>query len=404
MIYHYQAYTQDKKIIDGMIDATSEVLAEETLYRAGYQYILSIKSVGRRQTIASLLPTLFGVKVQDVIDFSRQLASFIESGVALPTVLQLLQEQTTKPAFKSVITEIIRELQGGSSFSQAISKYPDVFPYSYTQIIRASEQGGELESGLRQIADYMERQVKVRNSIRRASAYPTIIIIMAIGVFALLISVVMPPIYRLYSSLGVTLPLITRIIMSVAAVFTDYGLYILAGIVVLVIILVLYARSTVGKPTVDGIILKLPILGKIVIQRAMGQFCQTAFMLMHAGIQLPTIMDVAVQTVGNNRVITKALIEVKEKLLEGEGLSRPMSENALFPGTMIKMIAMGEQTGNIDSTLSTLANYYEERANQSVQSLIAMIEPTLTAVVGIGVAFILFSTILPLYAILGKLR
>lgn len=404
MMYRYEAYTQDKKIVDGMIDATSEALAEETLYRAGYQYILSLKSVGKRQTAASLLPTLFGVRVQDVIDFSRQLASFVESGVALPTVLQLLEEQTKKPSFKSIIVEIIQELQGGSSFSQAISKYPDIFPYYYVQIIKASEQAGEMESGLRQVADYMEKQAKVKSSIIRASTYPAIIIIMAIGVFALLITVVLPPIYRLYSSLGVSLPLITRIIMSVARLFTDYGLYILVGIVALIVIVVLYARSAAGKPSVDGIILRLPMLGNVILWRAMGQFCQTSFMLMHAGIQLPAIMDVAIHTVGNNRVITRALIEVRDKLVEGEGLSRPMSENPLFPNTMTKMVAMGEQTGNIDSTLKTLANYYEERANQSVQSLIAMIEPVLTAVVGIGVAFILFSTILPLYSILGKLR
>jgi len=279
-----------------------------------------------------------------------------------------------------------------------------VFSNSYCQVIRASEQAGDLEGGLRQIADYMEKQMKILSSIRHATAYPAVVTVMAVGIFILMVTLVLPPILRLFTSLGANLPWTTKLVISFVGFFSTYKLELLIGVIALISAFAVYSRLPSGKLALDQLKLRLPLIGNIIVQRNMGHFCRTASMMLKAGLQLPEIMDVAMQTVSTNRIVNQALSEVRDKLVEGQGLARPMSENALFPATMVKMIAMGEQTGNIDTALTTLANFFEERASQRIQALISMIEPTLTIILGLGVAFILISILMPMYTVLSSLR
>jgi len=404
MTYRYRAYTNDRRLVSGNIEALNETMAEQSLYQAGIKYIVSLRAEKSRPTLASLIPSLFGVKSQDIVEFSRQLASFIESGIALHAALQLVEEQTTKRALKDVIAVIGKEIRNGSSFSQAVRRFPEQFPYNYYQIIKASEHAGNLESGLRQIADYMEKQIKIRAGIRRALAYPAVVTVMAIGIFVLMITMVLPPILSLFSSLGADLPWTTRLMMGMVNFFADYLWQIAVVVVLIVFGIFIYTRLPAGKLALDKMALKLPVLSRIIIQRTMAHFCRTTNMMLRSGMQLPEIIDVATQTASSNRVIIKALSDLRLKLVEGQGLSRPMSENPLFPPTMVKMLAMGEQTGTIDEATLTLANFYEERANQSVQSLISTIEPTITIIMGLGVAFILVAILMPMYTVLSSLR
>ena len=404
MTYRYQVYTSDRKLVDGTIQAATEGMAEEALYLAGYKYVVSLKATRPRITIESVLPSLFGVKPQDVIEFSRQLATFVASGISLFMALELVAEQITKPALKKIVSAVAQELQGGSSFSQAVSHYPAAFSYAYYQIIKASEQAGDLESGLRQIADYMEKQIKISGNIRRAMTYPAIIVVMAIGVSILMITVVLPPIMNLFKSVGATLPWTTKMLIAIVNFITVYKLPLVISIVALAAALYFYFRTSAGKRTMDKMMLQMPLIGKINVQRIMGHLCRTASMMSKSGLQLPEILEVTIHAVSNNQVVNQALTEVREKLMEGKGLSGPMSENKLFPPTMIKMLAMGEQTGNIDTALTTLATYFEEKAAQNIESLIAMIEPVMTIVMGLGVAFIMVAILLPMYSVLRSIH
>ncbi len=400
MAYQYIAYTVDKQITKGTIDAVSEKLAEEALYRAGYQRILSLKEVSPGLSLEKLLPTLFGVKTQDVIDFSRQLATLIESGVSILTALQLLEGQASRTVFRKVILGLVNGLRGGSSLSLVLEEYPQAFSHTYCQVIKASEQAGNLEVGLRQVADYMEKRMVVVKKISRAAAYPAFVLVIAIGVFALLITVVLPPLVQLFSTLGAELPWTTRALIATATFFINYRLYLLVGIIALVILIIGYSRLPTGRIYMDRLMLKMPAIGSINIQRNMCQFCETVSMLLKAGLQLPQIMDIVIQTMGN-RVVRQALKDIREKLVQGQGLSQPMAETNLFPRIMIEMVVVGEKTGNLDSTLATLAKYYEQRVDQRIDTLVSMIEPTLTLVIGLVVGFIALSMIMPLYSILG---
>ena len=399
MAYQFKAYTLDKRIVQGTIDAASEIMAEEALYRAGYNRVLSLKETRPGLSLERLIPTFFGVKAQDVIDLSRQLATLIESGVTILTALQLLEEQSFRAAFRKVIAGLVNELRGGSSLSQALSKYPQVFSYTYCQVVRASEQAGNLEVGLRQIAGYMEKQAATKKKIRSALAYPIMVLLMAIGVFALLITVALPPLVGLFTALGTELPWTTRLLIAISGFLINYKFYLLVGVLIVVVSIIGYLRLPAGKLTMDRLMLKLPLIGPINIQRNVGHFCRTASMLLKAGLLLPQTMNIVIQTVGN-RIIRQVLREVREKLVQGQGLSQPMATIDLFPRLLVEMVSVGEKTGNLDSTLATLGDYYEQRVDQRVNTLISMIGPALTVGVGLVVAFIALSMITPLYSIL----
>jgi len=399
MAYQFKAYTLDKRIVKGTIDAASEIMAEEALYRAGYNRVLSLKEIRPGLSLEQLIPTFFGVKAQDVIDLSRQLATLIESGVTILTALQLLEEQAFRAAFRKVIAGLIAELRGGSSLSQALSKYPQVFSYTYCQVVKAGEQAGNLEVGLRQIAGYMEKQAATKKKIRSALAYPIMVLLMAIGVFALLITVALPPLVGLFTALGTELPWTTRLLIAISGFLINYKFYLLVGVSIVVVSIIGYLRLPAGKLTMDRLMLKLPLIGPINIQRNVGHFCRTASMLLKAGLLLPQTMNIVIQTVGN-RIIRQVLREVREKLVQGQGLSQPMATIDLFPRLLVEMVSVGEKTGNLDSTLATLGDYYEQRVDQRVNTLISMIGPALTVGVGLVVAFIALSMITPLYSIL----
>jgi type IV pilus assembly protein PilC len=399
MAYQFKAYTLDKRVVQGRIDAASESMAEEALYRAGYNRVLSLKEIRPGLSLEQLIPTFFGVKAQDVIDFSRQLATLIEAGVTILTALQLLEEQAFRVAFRKVIAGLIAELRGGSSLSQALSKYPQVFSYTYCQVVKAGEQAGNLEVGLRQIAGYMEKQAATKKKIRSALAYPIMVLLMAIGVFALLITVALPPLVGLFTALGTELPWTTRLLIAISGFLINYKFYLLVGVSIVVVSIIGYLRLPAGKLTMDRLMLKLPLIGPINIQRNVGHFCRTASMLLKAGLLLPQTMNIVIQTVGN-RIIRQVLREVREKLVQGQGLSQPMATIDLFPRLLVEMVSVGEKTGNLDSTLATLGDYYEQRVDQRVNTLISMIGPALTVGVGLVVAFIALSMITPLYSIL----
>jgi len=403
MAYQFKAYTLDKRIVHGKIDAASERMAEEALYQAGYQRVLSLREIRQGAGLQQLLPTFFGVKAQDVIDFSRQLATLIESGITILTALQLLEGQAFRAAFRKVIAGLVNELRGGSSFSQALSKYPQAFSYTYCQVVRASELAGNLEAGLRQMASYMEKQVATVRRVRSALAYPLTVLIMAIGVFVVLITVALPPLVGLFTELGTELPGMTRLLIATAGFLINYKFHLLGGVSIVVFSIIGYLRLPAGKLTMDRLMLKFPLIASITIQRNMCHFCRTASMLLKAGLLLPQAMNIVIQTVGNS-IVRQAFKEVREKLVQGQGLSQPMATIDLFPRLLVEMVSVGEKTGNLDSSLATLADYYEQRVDQGVNTLTSMIGPALTVGMGLIVAFIALSLITPLYSILGSIQ
>ena len=402
MQYEYTAYTADRKTVKGTIEGTSEAMAEDALYQAGYQRILSLTEARPKASLRQMMPSFFGVKEGEVIDFSRELATLTESGVNILNALQLLEEQTANSAFKKIISDMIADLRGGSSFSIAIGKYPQVFSRTYCQVMKASERSGSLEAGLRHIAEFIEKQRNAKKKIQGAMAYPALLGLMGIGVSVILITVALPPLVDMFSTLNATLPLQTRILMGISNFLTDYSLHLLAGLVVITGLIAVSLRFPDGKFLFDKLILRTPVIGPIVLQRNMYHFCHTTAMLLKAGLHLPEIMDIVVPSVGN-KVIHQALAELREKLVQGQGLSQPMSENEIFPPLMVEMLAVGEKTGDLETMVANVADRYEYAVEQRITGLVKMIEPAMTVLSGLLVGFVALSFIGPLYSIVGAM-
>jgi type IV pilus assembly protein PilC len=403
MVFKYQAYTIDKKLVQGTLEVASESIAEATLYRAGFQHIISLKETSPGISLEKLVPSLFSVKTQEIIDFSSQLATLLDSGVNLVTALELLEGQSNRKVLKKIITGMIKDIQGGNSLSQALGKYPQTFNNTYCQTIKASEQAGHMELGLKQAGVYLEKQAAANQKIRQAMMYPAFVLLMAVGVCILLVTVALPPLTNLFKSLGAELPWMTKLLIGTAGFLSDRGLYVLGGILLVILISGFLLRLESVKEARDNFFLKIPVIGTINIERSMQYFCQTTAMLLQAGLRLPMIMEIIIQT-NRNRVIRRALGQVRESLIQGEGLSQPMSKNPLFPPLLVEMVVVGEKTGSMDTTLTTLSDFYEKKVSRRIDILISMIEPVLTVIVGLVVIFIALSIITPLYSILRSMH
>jgi len=402
MAYKYRAYTADKKIVQGKIDVATESLAESALYNAGYRNVLSLEAVEPGFKIETLIPSLYGVKTREVIDISNQLATLIQSGITILTALRLLEGQTTSKALKKVLAGLSEDIQGGNSLSQGLMRYPQVFPNSFCQVIKASEQAGTLELGLKQAASYLEKRANARQKLTRAMAYPVFVMIMAVAVCVLLVIVALPPMVTLFKSFNAQLPWTTRMLTLAATFILDNRTAILISIAVLVLAVFTAFRIPAMQLLKDKVILKLPVFGNIAIERSMAMFCQTAAMLLKAGLRLPPILDIVIQT-NKNRILRQLFTKVRESLVQGAGLSQPMSQDKLFPQLLVEMILVGEKTGAMDTTLATLADYYETKADRKLDMLISMIEPALTVAIGGVVVFMALSVITPMYSILKSI-
>jgi type IV pilus assembly protein PilC len=400
MEFSYVAYTEDKKLIKGKLAATSEEAASRLLSYGGYR-VLSLKERIPFLDLGRLIPSFRRVRPIEIILFSRQLALLLEAGTDIVTSLELLQDQTTNNLFKDVIGQVASDIRSGNSLSLALSKHPKVFTQIYHRAIAAGEQGGNLEIVLRHMADFQERVVKTEKRIRNALTYPVIVLVVAVIVVGLLFAFVLPTFTDLYESLGTELPALASILIDVTSWLTDYGLYIIGAFVLGIVILFLYVRTPNGKYWWDSLSLRLPIIGRILQLSELSRIAQTISMLFRAGLPLPEIMAQA-SNATNNKVIAEAVNGVQQELIRGEGLSGPMEKRSIFLPLMTQMVGVGEETGKLDDTLATVAVTYDVESEDRINNAIGLIQPIITVVIGLVVAFIAVALVSTLYSIAGE--
>ena len=400
MDYNYVGYTVDKRIIKGRISASTESAAEEMLDHIGYR-VLSLRPA---TSFAPNFGTLFQAKVKptELMTFSRQLALLVESGVGIVHALELLQTQISDKQLKKALIEVVSAIRGGSSLSFAMSKHPGVFSMIYHKMVGVGEQTGSLEGVLRSLADYIERQTATINKIKAAMTYPAIVVGLAIVIVIMVITFVLPPLLNLVTALGGEPPITTKILLAVVAFINKYGVYTLVGLLAVALTTFLFTRTTTGRYYWDTLMLKLPLIGRINTLTELSRICRNISLLFRAGLPLPEITTLVAQASGN-RVVAAAITEVEGEMMQGEGLARPMSIRALFPPLLVEMTKVGEETGNLDSTLTTVAETFEVEVDRRIQALLGMLEPAMTIAVGIGVAFVALSLFLPLYSSLSMI-
>jgi len=400
MDYQYIAYTADKRLVRGKLSATNEEAATNLLSYGGYQ-VVSLKLVTPFFNAEKLLARFSRIKPREIIMFSRQLALLLESGTDIVTSLELLQSQVTNRTLKRVIGEVASDIRGGSSLSSALSKHPRAFPELYHRTIAAGEQAGNLEIVLRQMADYLERGALTEKKIKNALMYPFVLAIVAVGVVGVLVTFVLPTFTSLYTAFGAKLPAPTRMLIGVSGWLGNYGLYLLVAVLVLVGIGYAYIKTPAGKYQWDKLMLSLPVVGRINQLSELSRCCRTTALLFKVGLPLPEIMNLAVHG-ANNKVVAKALSEVQQELIRGEGLSKPMSRRKTFLPLMVQMVGVGEETGNLDNTLTTVAQSYEVEADDRTSSAVGLLQPAMVVIIALIVGFIAVSLVSAMYSIYGQ--
>lgn len=401
MLYKYVAFAPSGEQVAGSVDAVSEEVAERTLWDWQYKIVL-LQPVRPLPRLDEIIPSLFGVKPREIINFSRQLATLVESGIALLPAIELLRQQSRGPLAR-VLGEIARSIKDGAPFSAAVAEHSNVFPPIYGRLMEVGERTGSLETVLRQVALHIEKEQAIVKRVRGAMAYPAFILVLAAVVVGILVTSALPPLISLFDEFDTGLPLPTRILLAVSAFATAYKMHMLVGMVLAVAVVVWYVRQPAGRRHLHLLLARAPLIGPINVQANVSRFSRTMAMLLRAGIPLSNIMELVLQTT-ENQVVREELVRVRDELLRGEGLSGPMAKSHLFPSMLSEIIAVGEETGALDTNLETLAEFYANEVDERVAALTSMIQPAMTLVIGLVVAFIALSIIMPMYSLMGNIK
>lgn len=402
--YKWAGKTRMGTIQSGEIAAESR---EEVVAYLRRQNILPTKITARPKAIRFKLPALKAGKVKDkdIVVFTRQFSTMIDAGLPLVQCLDILSRQTENKALAKTIEQIRVDVETGSTYADALKKHPKTFNELYVNMVAAGEAGGILDTILNRLASYIEKAIKLKRKVKGAMIYPSVIVTVAVLVITVIMVFVVPTFSRIFSALGGTLPLPTRIVIGISNFLGGIGgLFILLSIIGFVIFIVQFRRTTFGNRLIDKVLLKFPVFGILIRKVAVAKFTRTLGTLIQSGVPILDGLEITAKTSGN-KVIEGAIIETRVSVSEGKSLAEPLMKTRAFPPMVNQMIAVGESTGALDSMLSKIADFYDEEVDIAVANLTAMLEPLLIVFLGVSVGFTVISMYLPIFkltALMGK--
>jgi len=400
MVFQYVAYNEKGEVVKGKLPAVDEDAANDLLSYAGYRAI-SLRPFVPFLNTEKIASSFFRVKQEEVIMLYRQLAMLLESGVDIVASLELLQEQSANRALKKVLGQVVSNLRGGQQLSRALRQHPQVFIPVYCRLISVGEQTGELESVLNQVADYMEKEITAAKETKSALMYPAITAVVTVAVVGVLVVFVLPNFGSMYGSLGMELPASAKLMIGLANWIQANVLYLFIGFLIVAGVGYFYIRTPGGKYKLDRLVLRLPIFGRVIQFNELSRICRSMSMLFRAGLPMTEVLPLVIDSTGN-QALAQSLVEVRQDMVKGEGISHPMSKNKLFLPMMVQMVRVGEETGNLDVTLLTVARSYEVEAQDKTRSLIALIQPVMTLFIGMVIAAIALTLVSSMYSLYGQ--
>lgn len=338
------------------------------------------------------------IKGEDLVVFSRQLATLLDAGVTLVQSLNILSEQIENEGFKQVVRDLEREIQGGKTFSDTLLKHPRIFVSLFVNMVRAGEKSGRLSATLDRLSNYLEKNDALIRKIKSALVYPIVVSCMAIIITLVLLLKVIPTFKGIFESLGGTLPLPTQILIGLSDFIRHYFLIMAFGLVALAVFVVRYSKTDKGSLALDKLKLKLPVFGMLFRKVAISKFCRTFSTLIESGVPILECLTIVGKTSGN-KVIENTVVKVQGSIREGESIASPLSSSQVFPPLVVRMIAVGEQTGELAKMLSKIADFYEREVDAAVSGLTSLIEPLIIGFLGIVIGSIAIAMLLPIFKI-----
>jgi type IV pilus assembly protein PilC len=346
----------------------------------------------------------FGGKVppQLIAIFTRQFSVMIDAGLPLVQCLEILGGQQENKAFKRGLIQIRQDVESGSSLADAMRKHPKIFNELFTNMVAAGEAGGILDTILQRLAQYIEKSVKLNSQVKAAMIYPVAVISIAVIVVIVILWKVIPVFASLFKGLGAELPMPTKIVIAMSNAIADYW-WLMGGIIAASWFSIKRYRATPkGKRVTDTIMLKAPIVGMLLRKIAVARFCRTLSTLTSSGVPILDGLMITAKTAGNS-IVEDAIMATRKSVEEGKTISEPLADTDVFPSMVVQMIAVGEQTGALDTMLSKIADFYEEEVDTAVAGLMKLLEPVLIAFLGVAIGGIVIAMYMPMFTLIGQI-
>jgi type IV pilus assembly protein PilC len=393
-IFLWEGQTVKGEVKKGEQDAPDDATLRGQLRRRGLRNIeIKKKPVDLFENIPFLQQK---VKEKDVVVFARQFATMINAGLPIVQCLEMLGSQEQNKTFAKVIQKIKEDIEGGATLSESLKKYPKIFDDLFVNLIAAGEAGGILDTILQRLSAYMEKAMKLKSRVKGAMTYPASVLVISFAVVTLLLLKVIPVFQKMFEGMGKALPGPTQFVVDASQFMQDYFLYIMGALILLAIGFVRFYRTPNGRKIVDSLILKAPIFGPLMKKVAVAKFSRTLSTMMSSGVPIIEGLDIVSKTAGN-KVIEEALQKTKRSISEGKTISEPLTETGIFPPMVVQMIAVGENTGALDSMLSKIADFYDEEVDTAVSAMTSLLEPLMMVFLGGIVGGMIIAMYLPIF-------
>jgi type IV pilus assembly protein PilC len=410
--FNYTAVTKDGADIKGTIEAVNLTDALMKIKEKGYfpsEVIPAQLSAKKKMFWGSLLEKLSFLKLTerkvkeiDLVIFTRQLSVLLDAGLSLVRGLYTLKKQSRFKAMNAIIADIVDMIESGRAFSDALAHYPETFSKVYINIVKAGETGGAMDQVLRRLADYLERNLKLRQRIKAALIYPSLVLAVSVIILILVIVFVIPRFMEMFQDTGIALPFLTLFVLSMSNFLLSKWYLFLVGIVLLMVFYKMLLSNFRFRKGIDKLKLNLPIVGELIQKLIAARFARTLSTLLSGGVPILRALELT-KEVSGNEIVAAAIADVSEHVKEGGFISKVLENNPAFPQLMINMIAVGEESGSLDKMLAKVADTYEEEVDVTANTLTALLEPVLVIVMGGIVLLIVLAMFLPLLTLIQSL-
>ena len=397
--YSWEARSRTGALQKGVMEANTKALVEAQLKKFGFTSI-SVKEEGKGLQIK--IPGLGAKKVEtkDLVIFTRQFATMIDSGLPLVQCLEILSSQQENKTFKEVLLKVKENVESGSTFADALSKHPKVFDQLYVNLVAAGEVGGILDTILNRLAAYIEKALKLRKQVKGAMVYPATVMSIAVVVVGVILVFVIPTFAKMFADFGGELPGPTKVVIALSNFIVKYIIVIIAAIIAAISGFKKYYATTNGRKVIDRLALKAPIFGPLIRKVAVAKFTRTLGTMISSGVPIMDGLEIVAKTAGN-KVIEEAIYKVRQAISEGKTIAEPLGECGVFPPMVVQMIAVGEATGAMDAMLNKIADFYDDEVDEAVSAMTAMMEPMLMVFLGTAVGGLVIAMYLPIFKLAG---
>lgn len=398
MLFSYKARTPEGEITSGTIDAASSDMAISSLQRRNL-IVVSLKESEKAKPLLQRGIKIFEyVKARDVVILSRQLSTLFEAKVPVVDALKVLTSEATTPVLRRHLSEILDDIQGGVSISQAFSKHPKVFSKFYVSMVRSGEESGKLDEIFLFLADHLERSYDLAMKARNALTYPAFVLAAFVGVMILMLVMVVPRLSTILAETGQEIPVYTKIIVGISELVRQYGVFLLVLFAIGVVMLWRYIKTEAGSMALSRAQISVPIIGELYRKLYLARMADNLQTLLAGGVPIVRALEITADVVGNG-VYRSILQDATSSVKSGDSISQSLSRYDEIPALMSQMIRIGEETGKLDFILETIAKFYRREVDNAVDNMVNLIEPVMIIALGLGVGVLVVSILVPIYNI-----